>query len=159
MKLVEFLDHSQKILFHGTHFVRLPEIINADKIEAKTTDTAIELKRLAVGAGVSLTRSYAYAMRHRGGTKRSVVLVLDASHLKTIPVDYWNGEGEKYNRVDELEEFHPGPIFPLSRYLISINSTLTYEEWLVALGRKPKCKYSMIKKLWNVWQPIKGLVR
>jgi hypothetical protein len=170
--VTEALDHSQRLLFHGTTFLRASEVIADDQLDARTTDNA---RGLGHGTkGVSLTRSYQFATNFRLA-RRSVVFVLDGRHLVTQPVAYWSAEERRKNgRADEMEEYHIGPIAPLSRYLISINSVASFDMWYKQVTDTPDNPYEpaektnlvrqaiergfpMAKKLWNRWKPVQGV--
>ena len=171
--LTEALDHSQRLLFHGTLFRRGADILADDKLDALTTDTATVVSG---GKGVSLSRSYDFALNYRLA-HRSMVFVLDARRLRTQPVAYWSSKDRSdYGRADEMEEYHVGSIDPLSRYLISINSPVSFEAWFAIVSQTTSNPYENpakgerrqqaiqrgfpeARRLWNRWTPVRGIKR
>lgn len=166
----ESLDHSSRFLFHATRSFSALEIFTTDTIKANTTDTA----RGIHGSGVCLTRSYDFAAKFR---RKGVVLVIDATNLNTKPVSYWSPEERsRFDRPDEMEEFLPGSISPLSRYLVSVNSVRPFDEWfsdvrdsLEAFSEfKKPSEIDQLNKMvdgglreirakWNIWKPVHHL--
>ncbi len=132
--LFEDLNHSRRILFHKTREINLGMILSGDCLDTKTSDVP---KHAGSPQGISLTRSYQFAQKH--GQKRSPILVLDATFIPTKPVAYWSQQDRLTGfRADEMEEFCKRPIVPLSRYIISINSLISFEEWLQHMQRMVK---------------------
>lgn len=168
MRIHEVLDHSSRYLFHGTMTPRLPMILHLDSLLDNTHDVPSIVRG---HRGVSLTRSYEFARTWKS-TKRSIVLVLDATRLRTTPVAYWRGRGStKLDKADEMEEFHIGSIKPLSRFLVSINAPITYAQWvgtiagygppshetLPDIAAMAQAGFPGAEKLWNRWSPVRGL--
>lgn len=171
-ELFEDLNHSNRLLFHATGTRAASLILASGIIEAKTDDKAYGT---APGNGVSLTRSYEYALKHKGSFRPKVVFVLD--NLNTKPVDYWANKPDV--RRTEAEEWYSGPI-NLRNHLVSINSpTMSLAEFVGQVGRNlnglskeeehmlygkyfPAVKqwhkkgYKLDFPLWNRWQPVRG---
>lgn len=104
-------------LYHGTDVDLAARILDQNKIAA-LTDQKIRVNReWETIYGVSLTRSFRFAVDWR---RAGAIFVLDSDKLrhryKIIPFDY-------YNDRREHEEFLVGLIEPLSRYLIGILMT------------------------------------
>jgi len=175
--LAEDLDHSRRLLFHATTSLRAARILADDELRAMTIDTA---PVMCARTGISLTRAYAFAQQFKGA-RRGVIFVIDASRMRTAPVDYWYaGDGRRRAGDDEMEEFAVADIKPLSRYLVSINSQMTFDAWLervrehvaspdfefmtpdpqtrARLIRDAENGFPSVARLWNVWSPIVGIV-
>lgn len=127
MKIVEIIALSEGLpqggrLYHGTDIMSGARIVYQDAIKANT-DHVIwqrgskdgEYQGQKSPPGVSLTRSFNFAVTWKGGA--GVVFELDGSRLRAnarlTPVDY-------YNDRREAEEFLAGSIQPLSGFLTAI---------------------------------------
>jgi hypothetical protein len=169
--LQEDLDHSKTLLFHATLLWRALIILSTNTIKANTFDKS---HAAPSGPGVSLTRSYEYAKKHKGTRRPKIIFVL--KNIPTMPVDYWT-KGEKYRT--EAEEWYPGAI-DLSKYLISINSDMTIDEFrnyfiqdikdmnfearrLMLDGNEDEIRewldsgYKKDIQYWNKWKPVLGI--
>jgi hypothetical protein len=172
-EITEDIGETRRLLFHTTTAARLAMILGTDLLDAKTTDLA----RGSNGRnGISLTRSYDFASKFKGS--RGIILVIDASRIATKPVAYWtHDEQHQYNRADEMEEVATKPIAPLSRYLVSINAPISFDQWVdrvqdmrddeeyvphmlgAGLDRfKAQIDHGFAdwRLFWNVWQPVRG---
>lgn len=167
----EDLNHSQTLLFHSTLLWRGLKILASNTLAANTFDKAFIA---GAGTGVSLTRSYEYALKHKGSQRQKIIFVL--KDISTKPVDYWN-KGTSYRT--EAEEWFNGSI-DLRKHLVSINSPLSIDDfrkqiisdmeemdfeslrlmvgdeendiraWLNS-GYKEDIQY------WNKWKPVVGI--
>lgn len=177
MRAHEIMEAHRAPLFHTTTRLKLAYILATDRLDDLTTDTAMIVP--FEQSGVSLTRSYEFARRYKSASRRGLpTLVLDATFLTTKPVSYWNGRISDWQKPDEMEEWHKGGIYPLSKYLISINSNIPFEAWLSDVQNTlsdtefvdsqrgatsspvdlaAKTDFSQFASLWNRWQPVRGI--
>ena len=173
----EDLDHSNRYFFHGTTQFNAMQILATGILKDNTIDKAT----IASGKkGVSLTRSYHYALSHSKGLSNTRVIFVLKNITGTEPVDYW-AQGPQRRRRMEAEEWHAGPIL-LRNHLVSINSKINIEEIankyktdfevrqnppnrleylygddLPAIEKWVKGGYKKDIPFWNRWKPIRGI--
>lgn len=177
MRAHEIMETHRAPLFHTTTRLKLAYILATNRLDDLTTDTAMIVP--FEQTGVSLTRSYEFARRYKSASRRGLpTLVLDATFLATKPVSYWNGRINDDWKPDEMEEWHKGGIYPLSKYLISINSNIPFEAWLSDVQKTladaefvdsqrgataspielaMETDFTKFAPLWNRWAPVRGI--
>jgi hypothetical protein len=124
MQIVEGRDAP---LYHGCSVYAAIQMLNQNRIDARTVQLANDLRRLGEPTeGVSLARSRTIARRFG-----HVVLQLDqrrlAQRYRILPIDYWGlspevkiQDSRRHGQYAEAEEFVVGPIEPLAPLLQAI---------------------------------------
>lgn len=132
LKLMQLLENNRANLYHATTLRNILNILDENRIEAKTTHTlsGVHYNYKSIFPirdksnphvaqdgkikGVSLTRSFAFAR-----SWSEIILELDANKLKHNHkiINYSYYQTPNY---DEAEEFIIGPINNLDKYLVSI---------------------------------------
>jgi hypothetical protein len=120
-------------LYHGTHFGAALQIISENRIDA----TVIHDIPLAVPLATKGVYKNIYSENGVSLSRLSILLagpvlfVIDQQKLsqtkKLYPIDYWVSSGgsrrPKSNNKYEAEEFLVGPLYPLDKYLLAIETT------------------------------------